>query len=197
MMDNEFKGSLESRKDFKENPSDQYRYWSQEISSSEVRLRDFRQMGTKIVKRYLGGVKTHRETASPDERGGNFRLNLFHSNVSTLQSMLYGNLPKVTVNRRHQDPADDVGRVASMIMERLLNNDIQDNGKEYNSVLRATLQDRLLPGLGCARVRYEMDSSEGSVIREDAPVDYYHWRDVAWGWARTFSDIPWIAFRSF
>jgi hypothetical protein len=32
---------------------------------------------------------------------------------------------------------------------------------------------------------------------EDAPIDYYHWQDVLWGWGRSFADLPWIAFRSY
>ena len=197
-MDTQTRGALESREDFKQDPGDQYRYWHAEMANCDTRLKSFRMVGTKTVKKYTGGMNTHRDTASPDDRGGNFKLNLYHSNVHTLQSMLYGNLPKVSVGRRHQDPADDVGRVAAMILERLLNNDVQDNGKEYNSVLRAVLQDRLLPGLGVARVRYDVEEGpEGEMVSEDAPIDYYHWRDIAWGWGRTFADLPWIAFRSF
>ena len=104
--------------------------------------------------------------------------------------------------RRFDDPNDDEGRVASMIMERLLNNDIQENGEEYECTLKAALQDRLLPGLGVARVRYEVETEtdpntgEEFVSFEDAPVDYYHWRDVGWGWGRTFADLPWVAFRT-
>lgn len=198
-ISNEFKGSLESRKDFKDTPTGQYRYWMQEITASEKMLREFRKLGTKVVTRFKGGSQATRDSSAPDERGGAFRLNLFHSNVITLQSMLYGNLPKVDVSRRHDDPNNDVGRVAALILERLLNNDVQDNGKEYNSVLRAVLQDRLLPGLGCARVRYtyEADKSSGQITKEDCPIDYYHWRDVAWGWGRSFSDIPWVGFRTF
>jgi hypothetical protein len=94
-------------------------------------------------------------------------------------------------------------------MERLLNNDIESNGEEVTCVLRATLQDRLLPGLGCARVRYEVETeqvsaqtetgeaiTEEKMVWEDAPIDYFHWRDVLWGWSRTWANIPWIAYRS-
>jgi hypothetical protein len=197
-MEGHTRGALESRADFKDDESDQYRYWLAEMDNADKRLSSFRKLGTKTVKKYTGGSRAVRESGTPDERSGNFRLNLYHSNVHTLQSMLYGNLPKVTVGRRHQDPNDDVGRVAAMMLERLLNNDIQDNGKEYNSVLRAVLQDRLLPGLGCARVRYTAEEGEeGEMATEDAPIDYFHWRDVSWGWGRTFSDLPWIGFRSF
>jgi hypothetical protein len=39
-------------------------------------------------------------------------------------------------------------------------------------------------------------TGEERVSFEDAPIDYYHWRDVAWGWGRTFADLPWIGFRT-
>lgn len=193
------RGSLASRKDFKNTPSGQYRYWERELSAAENLVRDFTKLGGQIVRKFKGSQRGQRDATEPNQRSGNFRINLFHSNVITLQSMLYGNLPKVEVSRRHDDPQDDTGRVAALILQRLLNNDVQDNGKEYNSVLRAVLQDRLLPGLGCARVRYEVTpSADGlGVESEEAPIDYYHWRDVRWGWARTFSAVPWIGFRSF
>jgi len=183
-------GSIESRKDFKKTPSGQYKYWKQELDASEKNLRSFRNEGTKIVSKFKGGKHTNSPIASKN----NFKLNLFHTNVITLQSMLYGNLPKIDVSRRNADPNDDVGRVAAEIMERLLNNDVQDNSETYNSVLKAVLQDRLLPGLGVARCRYDYDSASG---REDAPLEYFHWRDICWGWGRTFSDLPWIGFRSY
>ena len=195
------KGSLESRSDFKDNPGDQYRFWQRELGASSSRLRKFRNMGTKIVSRFLGGSKTTQDARdSDDSRSGTFRLNLFHSNVVTLQSMLYVDLPQVMVSRRFDDPNDDEGRVASMIMERLLNNDIQENGEEYECTLKAALQDRLLPGLGVARVRYEvemeMDPATGVevVTFEDAPIDYYHWRDVGWVGAELLLTYPgWLS----
>ena len=196
------KGSLESRKDFADNPSDQYRFWSRELGASDTQLRQFRKLGTRIVHRYLGGSKGTGEKSDSDEKRGVFRLNLFHSNVITLQSMLYVDLPQVVVSRRFDDPNDDVGRVTSDILERLLNNDIQENGKELECVLKAVLQDRLLPGLGVARVRYEVETEtdpntgEEFVTFEDVPIDYYHWRDVSWGWGRSFSDLPWVGFRT-
>jgi len=185
-------GVIKSRKDFNNDSKGQAEYWEAEISSSEKRLRDFCAEGTKIDEKYKGGKR--KGPADMVGKRSNFRLNLFHSNTITLMSMLYGNLPKIEVSRRYSDPNDDVGRVAAHIMERLLNNDVQDNSETYNSVLKAVLQDRLLPGLGVGRVRYEFD--EGT-DEESAPLEYFHWRDVCWGWARTWADIPWIAYRSY
>ena len=116
---------------------------------------------------------------------------------------MYGNLPKVDVSRAFNDQADDVARVAAMAMQRLLENDIAENGLEYNTVLRSTLLDRLLPGLGCARIRYTFDegvnpeTQQPEATNERAPADYFYWGDVLWGWCRSFSDMPWLAYRSY
>lgn len=193
-------------------PRTTHKFWAAELKASEKMLRKWHKRGSKIVRRYL------------DDRGENvsdnsdvFRLNLFHSNVKTISDMLYSSLPKIEVSRANADAADDVARVAAEVSERVINLDIAENGQEYDSVLRAVLQDRLLPGLGCARVRYEVETeeveygaqydqmglliaeagTETRVVNEEAPVDYYHWQDVRWGWARSFAELPWVSFRSY
>jgi hypothetical protein len=201
--------NIQARSDYKNTPSDQFKYWEEELGASHKRNKKWQKRGDRIIRRYTGGA-SNQEDVNASSEGMQARLNLFHSNTATLQSMLYGNTPKVDVSRRNLDANDDIGRVAADMMDRLLANDLATNGKEYDSVLQAVLEDRLLPGLGCARVRYEVETQEvpqpqpdGSVamvqqmVREDSPIDYYHWRDVAWGWGRTFATIPWIAFRSY
>jgi len=187
-----------------EQPRMRHKFWASEIASSEKMLRKWHKRGTKIVKRYLD---EREETDNSDV----FRLNLFHSNVKTITDMLYSSLPKVEVSRANADAADDIARVAAEVAERVINLDIAENGQEYDSVLRAVLQDRMLPGLGCARVRYDVEMEEVEVpdqltgeitieqqiVSEAAPVDYYHWQDVMWGWGRSFAELPWIAFRSY
>ncbi len=207
-------GVIDSREDYENNPRGQYDYWCEEIKASQKSRKLWHKEGDKIVRRF---IDLRKDTEFIDTRAGTqaFRLNLFHSGVTTLMSMLYGNLPKVDVARRYADPNDDVSRVTAEIMERILNNDVQDRGEEYNSVLRACLQDRLLAGLGVARVRYEVETETTTIIQmeanedgaeqteveaervvwEDAPVDYFHWRDVLWSWGRTWSDLTWLGYR--
>ena len=207
-------GVIESRKDYDKTPKGQFEYWDEEIKASMKARKEWHRQGDRIVKRYLD---FRRNTDQQDIYTSiPFRLNLFHSNVTTLTSMLYGKIPTVDVSRRYADAQDDVGRVAAEIMERMLNNEIAENGEEVNSVLRSALQDRLLPGLGCARVRYDVETEkttvsveqpneageiemveieEERVVWEDAPIDYFFWRDVLWGWGRNWSEIPWLAYR--
>jgi len=174
-------------------PQEQYAFWVDEIKASQKMLETFTKQADRTVKRYLGKDSRTLSGAASSE----FKLNLFHSNVQTIGSMLYGNLPKVDVSRRYADSSDDVGRVAAVTMERLLNLDIQQNGSEYDSVLRSTLFDRLVSGLGCARVRYEADIEGEQLVSESAPIEYYYWGDVLWSWGRNFSEIRWVGFRNY
>jgi len=188
-------------------------YWAREIEQSSKMLRDFHKQGSKIVGRYLDD----RPQYSDKDRNQLFRLNFFHRNVKLQQSIMYNNLPSIDVARENDDFNDDVARVAGDIMERLLNLDLQNHAEETDTVLKNVLQDRLLPGLGVARVRYEVETEEVTVaevvapsgvmiaesytetrvVSEDAPIDYYFWKDVLWGWCRGWADMPWLGFRAY
>tara|TARA_R110000764_G_scaffold40882_7_gene91492 strand:- start:6021 stop:8222 length:2202 start_codon:yes stop_codon:yes gene_type:complete len=211
MTISETTASIESKTDFEDTPAGKYKYWAEELTTSLAARKPWWKKADKIVSRYLGEKKGGDDSAS-------FDLNMFHSNVKTLGDMLYGNTPKIDVSRRYAQPNDDVGRVAAEMMERLLNLDIAENGAEIDAVFRSTLQDRLLAGLGCAKVRYEIETEqvpvmsddgmpmmvednqplmEEKLIFEDAPTDYFYWGDITWGWCRNWARMPWIAFRSY
>lgn len=208
-------GSIETYSEYEDSPSGKYKYWATELETSKKARSPWWKRSDKIVKRYLG--TTAGIVRNEDSR--TFDLNMFHSNTKTLNDMLYGHLPQIDVSRRYAQANDDVGRVAAEMMERLLNLDMASNGTDIDAVFRSTLQDRLLCGLGCAKVRYTMESEEVPVmddmgmavldpatgepvmedklISEDAPVDYYYWGDILWGWCRNWAGMPWIAFRSY
>jgi hypothetical protein len=214
-------GAIQSRTDYKKTPADQYKYWNTELESSFARLKKWHKSADKIVDRYIdargsqSALNAAGTDASSGAAGGAFRLNLFHSNVKTAMNMLYGKLPRIDVSRTDHTGNDDTARVAAEMMERILRLDLATKGEENDQILKAVLSDRMIPGLGCARVRYRMEeaprqpnleivSPEGVqeqpemvVKHEDAPLDYYYWGDVSWGWARNFATLPWLAFRSY
>ena len=190
-------------------PTGWHQYWQKEKSAADKRLRTFTRQGNAVVSRYLderGAASAFRDTNASTPS----RLNLFWRNVSTLQSMLYGNTPKIDVSREHHDPDDDIARVAATLYQRILQTDVEASGEDLPTALKAALQDRLLPGLGICRVRYTYKSVSVSVLDpqslepvmqdqvtdENVPVDYVHWQDFLWGWGRTWSEIPWLGFRS-
>jgi len=190
--------SSESNEPEERTPTGWHQFWSKELIAAEKRARQFTKQGNNIVARFLDKRGSEIGAENRDNR-----LNLFHTNIVTLQSMLYGQKPKIDVSREHQDPDDDIARVASVLYKRMLEADTQVSGEDMATVLKAALQDRLLPGIGAARVRYEMESTasttpDGNIERiehEAAPIDYVHWQDLRWGWCRTWADMPWLAFR--
>jgi hypothetical protein len=122
-----------------------------------------------------------------------------------MMSMLYGKVPQVSADRRWADPEDQVARIASEMVTRVLNADIEAAGEDFSSVLRGTLQDRLIPGLGVARIRYSCDIAEEEVeetdVKEEAKQEewiddvYVPWQDVSWSPCRYWSEMRWLAFR--
>jgi hypothetical protein len=164
-----------------------YKFWKGELDAAERRLRKFVERGDKVVQRYTDERKVGDSTSDfPDTK-----LNLFHTNVTTLRSMLYGNTPKIEVAREHADPDDDYARVGALIIQRALEANAAAPGQDLSTTLQSVLLDRLLPGLGIARVRYDYNGPED----ERAPISYVHWKDFRWGWCRTWGDCPWVAFR--
>lgn len=198
--------SIESLDQFKSGPVGDHERWADEMDAARKASKDWRKAGAKTVKRFKA---THTQEI--------FRLNLFYSNVNTVQSMMFGKLPEITFSRTNQDPNDDVARVAAMMLERMLSADIGTPTDQYSEALKNCLQDRLLPGLGIARVRYTFETAdqeiaaitdidgaeveaartEEQIINEQAPIDYVFWDDFLWGPARVWSEVPWVAFKTF
>lgn len=177
--------------------------WTKELELAENFFRDYHTDGVRCVHAFLD---EHGESLPTRPK---YRLNLFHSNVTTLTSIMYAKLPKVEADRRFADPNDDVARVAAEMVTRILQNDMNDPEDGLQSVLRHALQDRLVAGLGAARVRYCMEENpakgkegeEGYVAAskkdEWCDVEYVHWRDVLWSPCRTPGEMRWIAFRCY
>lgn len=211
---------LKKKGEFPKTPSGQYKRWNSEFTAARAPIKKWHKEGDKSVREYLG-KSGHGGPNTPDEGGIeelNYRLNLFHSNVSTLMAMLYGNTPKVEVNRSFADAKDDVGRVASQMATRILNQDIQAPGATVVNVLKQALEDRLLPGMGSARCKYDYTSKftttpaitdpetgeelaeeveEEEITKEWVDIIYTHWKDILWSPCRTYDELRWKAFRSY
>jgi hypothetical protein len=204
--------AIERASEFQETPAGWAERWTMEFSSAEKWHKKWQKQSNKVVERYLDD----REKDNNDDLST--KLNIFNSNITTLQSMLYGRMPKVEVDRRFADQDDDVARVAGQILQRILNTDIESAGEDYSHVLRTALGDRLIAGLGTARVKYDFEEQSVEVPPqldpitgdemapgytetkiEDEWVDtvYTHWTDVLWSPCRTWAEMRWRAYRSY
>src|ERR1044072_1688371 len=204
--------AIERASEFEETPTGWAQRWEMELAASKKWLKTWQKQSNKVVERFLDD----REKNSPDDL--TTKLKLFNANIITLQSMLYGRMPKVEVDRRFADQDDDIARVAGQILQRILNTDIESAGEDYAHVLRSALGDRLLVGLGTARVKYDFKESKVEVPAQLDPVTgaelapaytdtkvedewvdtvYTHWKDLLWSPCRTFAEMRWRAYRSY
>ena len=87
----------------------------------------------KIVKRY----RDDNRNQNTDETA---KFNILWSNVQTLIPAVYARLPKAAVSRRFGDN-DPVGRVASQLIERSLDFEIE-HYSDFRSAMRHAVEDR-------------------------------------------------------
>lgn len=143
--------------------------WLNIISQYDNEFKKWENRTNKIVKRYRDDNRNQNtnETA---------KFNILWSNVQTLIPAVYAKLPKASVNRRFGDN-DPVGRVASQLIERALDFEIE-HYSDFRSAMRHSVEDRFLGGRGVSWVRYEPHvvaqgmPEDGFQITEDTDESY-------------------------
>ena len=141
-----------------------YEDWYKTIMGYERSYKRWEARVDRIVKKY--------KDDSRYDRNPNARFNILWSNVQTIQPAIFARLPRPDVSRRFRDN-DPIGRVASMMLERALEFEIEHYG-DYKSAMNNSVLDRLLGGRGVAWVRYEPHIvGEESGEADGAPDDGY------------------------
>lgn len=126
--------------------------WKAEIDQAEKGTKKFHQRGRKVTKKYLD----ERDAASSGDKW----FNIFFANAQILESALYAQIPKPSVSRRFKDYDDEVARVAGLILQRSITQDLDDPRDTFDSTMRHCVQDRLVPGLGTAWLRLETSTED-------------------------------------
>jgi hypothetical protein len=122
-----------------------YEDWYNCIAKYERTFKEWEGRADKIVKRYRDESRSRNNPQA--------KFNILWSNVQTITPAVFARLPRPDVSRRFRDN-DPIGRVASMMLERALEYEIE-HYNDYASAMKQTVQDRLLGGRGTAWVRYE------------------------------------------
>jgi len=139
-----------------------YEDWYKTIMGYERSYKRWEARVDRIVKKY--------KDDSRYDRNPNARFNILWSNVQTIQPAIFARLPRPDVSRRFRDN-DPIGRVASMMLERALEFELEHYG-DYKSAMNNSVLDRLLGGRGTAWVRYEPHfAAEKAGMAEGAPDD--------------------------
>jgi hypothetical protein len=141
-----------------------YEDWYKTIMGYERSYKRWEARVDRIVKKY--------KDDSRYDRNPNARFNILWSNVQTIQPAIFARLPRPDVSRRFRDN-DPIGRVASMMLERALEFEIEHYG-DYKSAMNNAVLDRLLGGRGVSWVRYEPHIvGEQAGEADGAPDDGY------------------------
>ena len=182
--------------------SDQ-KLWEGEIASAEKELKEWHQKGRRVYAKYLD----KRDGATATSRW----FNLYNSNVSMLLSSLYNHVPKPDITRRFKDSTDQVGRVASILLERVISYELE-TFPDFDAAIKDAIKDRLVPGLGTVWQTYEVQSEETeaaepgiegqppqepTVTSERSPLDFVLWEDFIWSPARSWSEVRWAGRRRY
>ena len=135
-----------------------YTKWYNKIAAYERTYKKWEGRAEKIVKRYRDD---QRYQTNP-----NSRFNILWSNVQTITPAIFARLPRPDVSRRFRDN-DPIGRVASMMLERALEYELE-HCADYKSALTNSVLDRLLGGRGTSWIRYEPH-----IVSKGMPVEGY------------------------
>jgi len=191
---------------------DPHERWAGEIIAAEKELEKFYKRANTVTKRYID----ERDTMTAPSKW----FNIFYANANILQSAIYAQLPKPAVSRKYTDYNDEVGRVAALIIERAITQDLDDPTDNFDSCMRNAVQDRLVPGLAAAWLRLETDTEEISIpptpgndvygaddLKELGPqyqitdqricVDYIFWQDFIWSPCRVWEERRWVGRKAY
>lgn len=183
-------------------------YWTRELQAARRWVQRWHSQAKTIERKYL----LQQQEADRVNNLSRGEFPLFWSNVETVLASMYGQIPKVSVDRANLDPADDAARVAAWMLERIFNYEADDLENSPYYVMQDCIQDRLVAGMGIAWARYEFKSesvplAEGvnnedgtpvtmDVITEErAPLDYVRWEDFLYSPCRRWIDKRWVARR--
>lgn len=199
---------IETEDDLKAGARGPVALWTSEIDAAQKFMRKFRDSAIRINRRYLDKRDTNEESQT--------RVNLFWSTVQVIMSMLYAQPPKSDVKRLYDDYNDEASRVACEILERLLNNDVEQDGSTTNSSFQYAIFDWIVVGLGQVWSRYSVDTALTSydavmdpvtgmetspagefekIVDEASLTEYVYWDDFLFSPCRVWEECRWVGRR--
>jgi hypothetical protein len=205
----EYEGSsatLEQASDIEKNPAGVVKRWLLELKLADKRESDWRKKAEKVWNRYR----------QKDSKKSSY--NILWANTETLRPAVYNSLPSPDVRRRFKD-ADPLGKVGAEVLARALEYGLDTT--DFDSVIKASVLDMLLPGRGVARVRYVPSLAQVGVTAEthteaneqheeggeaqegyseeleweQAPIEHVQWDDFRISYGKEWCEVCWIGFR--
>ncbi len=164
--------------------------WLSEIEACRKREKDFRETGKRVLELYDG------------TKAADTPFNILYSNTETLKPALYSALPRPIVQRRFKDD-DPLGKAAAQAAQRVLEFLLDTNVDEYETfddAMSRAVMTALLPGRAATTVIYDADMAEDTSIPVSSELvcpETKPWDRVYYGYAKTWTKVPWIAYEEY
>ena len=168
------------------------RQWLDALALADKEEKPWRKRADDVVQLYR---QHDRRRADGETLVNNDRkFNILHANVETLCPALYNSTPIPDVRRRYGDP-DKIAKEVCDVFERGLSYsaDVYD----FDHLMKRLVKDMELTGRGVARVRYMPYVNGEELAYEEVRCDHTQWKHFRRGPARSWEDVPWIAFELF
>jgi hypothetical protein len=189
---------ITSLKKLEAEPNGVYKRWEDEITFAEKEMNKFWKAARSTIRRYIDD----RDATEVQKRW----YNVFFTNVGIMEASLYDQVPTADVSRKFLDMNDDVGRVAGIILQRCINQDMKEPDCDFDAVMRHAVFDRLVPGLGSAWVRLEVETEDISdqldpetqepmkrVAKQEVALDWVFFEDFLYSPCRVWEERRWTA----
>ena len=184
--------SIQSSLEAAADPDTNYKLWIDELTAAQKWLEPWWDNAKRSSARYAN--KESNSYGATSYVGGTRgrRYNIFGANVDVLAAALYSTPPNVAVSRKFDDYEDDVARVAATIVQRVIEQDLLDYTGNFHAVCNQVVQDRLVPGMGTAWLRVEMDPT-GKI--PSVKIDHVQWTDFIYSPCDTWENRRWVGRR--
>jgi hypothetical protein len=159
-------------------------YWLNQLDIAKKRDKRFLGRAKQVVARY-------RDDTSHEESLAN-HFNILWSNTDTMQSHLFTKVGNPDVRREFSKPGLDekISKTAAVVLENALKS--CSKGYDFSDSIKAAVQDMLLVGRGVNWIELEVADQ-----RNEVKAVYVGWMDFRHGPAKRWSDVPWVARRTF
>lgn len=198
MQTQDTNATITSLKTLEAEPNGVYKRWEDEITFAEKEMEKFWKSARLTIRRYIDD----RDATEVQKRW----YNVFFTNVGIMEASLYDQTPEADVSRRFLDMNDDVARVAGIIMQRCVNQDMDESDCDFDAVMRHAVWDRLVPGLGAAWLRLETELEDipdaidpetqkpmQRIAYQEVAIDWVFFEDFIYSPCRTWEERRWVA----
>ena len=137
--------------------------WLDGLERYDKASKNWRTDAKKIVDRYRLEQSSSQNSSQSSSRRNRPTFNILWSNIQTLKPAMFSQTPQIIAERRHRD-RDPIGRIASEVVQRANNEEIERNG--FKDAMDAVVLDVLLPGRGVPWARFEADELPDKMTNE-------------------------------